>query len=111
LDFAVIEGLHGASRLVALDAVRGGKKPRTISKYMLTPRKGDLSELPSLHGLALSDVLDLAASSGILTCLVVVIGVEPKDDSPGPGLSPEVETTLPSVIEALIKELGLAQQE
>jgi Ni,Fe-hydrogenase maturation factor len=65
----------------------------------------------SSHSLAVSDVLDLAVSSRILTCPIVIIGVEPKDDSLV-GLSPEVENALPSVIEAVIKELGgIAQQE
>jgi hydrogenase maturation protease len=106
MDLTVIEKLQGASRVIVVDAVRGGKEPGTVSKYILTPRKGDLSELPSLHSLALSDVLDLAISSGILTCPVVIVGVEPKDDSLGVGLSPEVESALPKVIEAVIKELS-----
>ena len=106
MDFTVIEKLQGASRVIVVDAVKGGKEPGTISKYTLTSRKGDLRELPSLHSLKLSDILDLAMSSGILTCPVVILGVEPKDDSPGIGLSPDVESALPKVIEAAIKELS-----
>jgi hydrogenase maturation protease len=106
MDFAVIENLQGSSRVIVVDAVRGGKEPGTVSKYAFTPRKGDLTQLPSLHSLVLSDILDLATSSGMLTCPVVIVGVEPKDDSQGVGLSPEVESALPKVIEAVIKELG-----
>lgn len=106
MDLTVIEKLQGASRVIVVDAVRGGKEPGTVSKYTLTPRKGNLTELPSLHSLQLSDVLDLAMSSGLLTCPVVIIGVEPKDDSPGTGLSLEVESALSKVIEAVIKELS-----
>ena len=106
MDLTVIENLQGASRVIVVDAVRGGKEPGTVSKYALAPRKGDLTQLPSLHSLALSDILDLAMSSGMLTCPVVIVGVEPKDDSLGVGLSPEVESALPKVIEAVIKELG-----
>jgi hydrogenase maturation protease len=106
MDLTVIGSLRGASKVIVVDAVRGGKDPGTVSKYTFTPRRGDLSELPSLHSLQLSDVLDLATSSGILTCQVVIVGVEPKDDSLGIGLSPEVELALPKVIEAVIKELN-----
>jgi hydrogenase maturation protease len=106
MDFTVIENLEGPSRVIVVDAVKGGREPGTISRYTLTPRKGDLAELPSLHSLKLTDIFDLAMKSGILTCPVVILGVEPRDDSPGIGLSPSVESALPKVIEAVIKELG-----
>jgi len=106
VDLTLIEKMQGVSKVIVVDAVRGGKEPGAVSKYTITPRKSDISELPSLHSLALSDVLDLAVSSGILACPVVIIGVEPKDDSLGIGMSPEVESALPKVIDAIIKELS-----
>ena len=106
MDLTVIEELRGASGVIIVDSVRGGKEPGTVSKYAFTPQEGDLSELPSLHSLKLSDILDLAISSGILSCPVVIVGVEPKDDSMGIGLSPEVEAALPRAIEAVITELS-----
>lgn len=105
MDLTIIEDLKSASKVVVVDALKGGKQPGTVSKYTVTPRKSDLSELPSLHSLALHDVLDLAMSSGILTCPVVVVGVEPKDVSLGEGLSAEVESSLPKAIETVIEEL------
>jgi len=106
MDLTLIENLEGTSKVIFVDSVRGEKAPGAVSKYKLTAPKDGLSELPSLHSLALSDVLDLAMNSGILTCPVVIVGVEPKDDSLGIGLSPEVESALPKVIDAIIKELG-----
>jgi hydrogenase maturation protease len=106
MDLTVIEKLRGASKVIIVDTVRGGKEPGTLSKYTLAPCKDDLSELPSLHSLKLGDILDLAISSGILTCPVVIVGVEPKDDSLGVGLSSQVESALPKVIEVVINELS-----
>jgi len=106
MDFTLIGKLQGAARVIVVDAVRGGKEPGTVSMYAYTPRKDALSELPNLHSLKLGDVLDLAMNSEILTCPVVIVGVEPKDDSLGVGLSPEVESALPKVIEAVIGELS-----
>ncbi len=106
MDLTLIGNLHGASRIILVDAVKGGKEPGTVSKFEFAPRKGDLFELPSLHSLELSDVLDLASSAGILTCPVVIVGVEPKDDSLGYGLSPEVEAAVPKAVETVIKELN-----
>jgi hydrogenase maturation protease len=105
MDLTMIEKLQGASKVIIVDSVRGGKEPGTVSKYTLTRRKGEGAELPSLHSLKLHDILDLAMATGILTCPVVIIGVEPKDDSLGEGLSPEVELAIPKVIEAVIAEL------
>ena len=105
MDLTMIEKLQGASKVIVVDSVRGGKEPGTVSKYTLTRRRDEAAELPSLHSLKLHDILDLAMSTGTLTCPVVIIGVEPKDDSLGEGLSPEVELALPKVIEAVIGEL------
>jgi hydrogenase maturation protease len=104
MDLSVIENLRGASKVIIVDAVRGGKAPGTVSKYTFTPRRGDMSALPGLHSLKLNDILDLASSSGILTCPVVIVGVEMKDDSLGIGLSPEVESALPEVIKLVFEE-------
>jgi hydrogenase maturation protease len=106
MDLTLIGMLQDASKVIVVDAVRGGKEPGTISKYALTPRKSDLTELPSLHSLKLSDIFDLATSSGILKCPVVIVGVEPKDDSLGRGLSPEVESALPKAMDAITAELA-----
>ena len=106
MDLSLIEGFHVASKIIFVDSVRGGRQPGTVSKYAFLRREGTLTELPSLHGLKLSDVVDLAMNAGILTCPVVIVGVEPKDDSVGFGLSPEVESALPEVIATVVKELS-----
>ena len=105
MDLTMIEKLQGASKVIVVDSVRGGKVPGTVSKYTLTRREDEARELPSLHSLKLHDILDLAMSTGTLTCPVVIIGVEPRDDSLGEGLSPEVELAMPKAIEAVIREL------
>jgi hydrogenase maturation protease len=106
MDLAIIGDLQDASKVIIVDALRSGKAPGTVSKYTFTRRTQDVAELPSLHSMKLSDLLDIAVSSGILTCPVVIVGVEPKDDSPGTELSFEVESALPRVIEAVMKELS-----
>ena len=106
MDLTVIESLRNASKVIVVDSVRGGRDPGTVSKYTFTPRTGDLSELPSLHSLKLTDVLDLATSSGILTCPVIIVGMEPRDDSLGTGFSPEVEAALPEAIQTVMGELS-----
>jgi hydrogenase maturation protease len=105
MDLAIVEDLRDASKVIIVDALRSGKEPGAVSKYTFTRRTQDLAELPSLHSMKLSDLLDIAVSSGILTCPVIIVGVEPKNDSPGTKLSFEVESAIPEAIEAVIKEL------
>jgi hydrogenase maturation protease len=106
IDLGVIQNLQDASKLIVVDSVKSGKEAGTLTKYAITTRKGELTELPNLHSLKLTDVIDLAMSSGILRCPVVIIGVEPKDDSPGIGLSREVESALQQVIAEVIREIS-----
>jgi hydrogenase maturation protease len=106
MDLAIIGTLQDAAKVIIVDAVKSGKEPGTISKYTFIPRKEEIADLPSLHSMKLSDLLDIAMSSGTLTRPVVILGVEPKDDSPGTELSPEVELSLSKVIQAVIKELS-----
>jgi hydrogenase maturation protease len=105
MDLAIVEDLRDASKVIIVDALRSGKEPGAVSKHTFTRRTQDLAELPSLHSMKLSDLLDIAVSSGILTCPVIIVGVEPKNDSPGTKLSFEVESAIPEAIEAVIKEL------
>lgn len=105
MDLSIIEMFQGASKLIIIDSVKGGKKPGTVSQYTLTSRKGDLDRLSNLHSLKLTDIIDLAISAGTLTCPIIMIGVEPKNVSLGEGLSPEVERALPKAVEAVIREL------
>jgi len=105
MNLSIIETFQGASKLIIVDSVKGGKKPGTVSQYTITGRKGDLDRLSSLHSLKLTDIIDLAISAGILTCPIIIIGVEPKNVSLGEGLSPEVERALPQAVEAVIREL------
>jgi len=43
----------------------------------------------------LHDLIDFASRTGLLSCPITVIGVEPKDCTVGEGLSPEVERAVP----------------
>jgi hydrogenase maturation protease len=96
--------IHGAERILLIDALRAGGEPGTI--YRVTPE--DLSrETPrplSLHQVGLLEVLGMAKQLGAHR-EVTIIGVEPKEISWGMELSPEVEATVPKVIDAVFEEL------
>jgi hydrogenase maturation protease len=106
MDFTIIQEVQGASKVIIIDALRGGKEPGAVTKYRFNLRKDDLSELPSLHSLQLSEILDLAAKAEILKCPVIIIGVEPKDDTLGEQMSSEVQSALPKVLDSVAGELS-----
>ena len=96
--------IHETERIIVIDALKAGGEPGTI--YRVTPE--DLvceTERPlSLHQVGFLEVLGMAQQLGGHG-QVAIIGVEPKEISWGVELSPEVEATVPKVIEAVFEEL------
>jgi hydrogenase maturation protease len=108
--FALLELLDGAHSAIVVDAVRSGRGVRTPGSLIrLTIRDGE--RLPvagstlSSHGLALGDIVALAAELG-MTSHVVILGVESKDVRAGRPLSPPVARALPSLVDAIVSEAG-----
>ena len=96
--------IHEAERIIVIDAMKAGGEPGTI--YRVSPE--DLvceTQRPlSLHQVGLLEVLGMAKQLGDHV-EVAIIGVEPKEISYGMELSPEVEATVPKVINAVFEEL------
>jgi hydrogenase maturation protease len=107
-DLSLLAQFSGATKIVLVDAFRSGALPGTVSRYAILPSRGSLDSIPGLHSLELRDMFDIATQSGLLTCPVTIIGVEPKDISPGEGLSPELARAVPKVLSAVVDAiLGL----
>jgi hydrogenase maturation protease len=105
LDLSLLTYFKNSSKIVLVDALKSGQVPGTVSKYSVSDSKNPMSTLPNLHGLQLYDVVDLASQTGVLSCPIVVVGIEPKDCTPGEGLSDEVKGALPKVINVVMNEL------
>lgn len=92
-----------ASRLIIVDAVRGGHPPGSVYRILLDEcaRPGIIA---SMHGFDLSRVIALAGGDPNLEA--VVIGVEPDVIGWSTELSATVEEALPAVFEALEIECG-----
>ena len=103
MDLSLVSYFGGASRVIVVDALRAGLPPGTVSKFMVKGEGGPVSHL-NLHELQFYEVFDLAIQAGILTCPVVIVGVEPKDWGVGEGLTQELETALPGIVGAVADE-------
>lgn len=105
MDLSLLQYFQGASRIVVVDALKSGKPPGTISKLSIATSEGPLLQLPNLHGLQLFDIFDLGTQAGILSCPVTIVGVEPKDCSPGEEMTAELVAALPRAVKEVIGEL------
>ena len=106
IDLSLLLQFKGATKIILIDAVRSGNVPGTVSKYRIASRSEPLLELPTLHELQIHDIIDVS-ERGLLTCPVVVIGVEPEQVSLGEGLSNVVSNSLGRIIEEVGAEVEL----
>jgi hydrogenase maturation protease len=105
-DLSLLAQFAGASKIVLVDALMSGAPPGTVSRYAVSPNKNPLDSIPGLHSLDLRDMFDIATQTGLLTCPVTIVGVEPKDLSPGEGMSPELVRAVPKVLSAVVDEVN-----
>jgi len=99
----LLPAIQAAERIIVIDALRGGGLPGTIYRVSPEDLMVDAERLLSLHQVGLLEVLGMARQLGG-NPEVVIIGVEPKEIAWGMELTPEVETKLPKVIEAVLSE-------
>ncbi|HSD48646.1 MAG TPA: hydrogenase maturation protease [Actinomycetota bacterium] len=106
----------GADGLVVVDAVRtpgGGRPPGTVIRVDVgrSGLPGEVASSLSSHGLGLAEVFGLGAAIG-LTPRIVFVGVEARDLVVGHGLSPEVRSVVPALVETVAAEArGLLPDE
>ena len=105
MDLSLLLQFKGATKIILIDALKSGSPPGTVSKYEITSREGPLLKLPNLHELQLYDMLDIASETGLLACPVVVIGVEPKNVSPGEGLTDAIAGTIVKIFSEVKGEI------
>lgn len=100
---------EGHSDVILVDAVHMGAKPGTWKRFRpddlhVVMEDGTLSlHQPGLAaGLALSQALDLLPRN------LVLFGIEPAQTAAGTALSPEVDSSLPDVVQSILNELEKA---
>jgi hydrogenase maturation protease len=107
----LLDLFQGARKLVLIDAADMNLAPGTVVRF--TPEEIRTKSDPSApkfsaHEVGLLEVLELARALGQCPPEVVIIGVQPKEISWGMDLTPEIQASLPQVLEAVLKEIGLS---
>jgi hydrogenase maturation protease len=103
----LLDFFREASKLLLIDAAEMNLKPGTVVRF--TPEKvKDQSGGGkfSTHDVGLLEVLELAKALGHCPEDVVIIGIQPKEISWGTDLSPEVQASIPQVMEMVLKEIS-----
>ena len=98
----VVSELEYAERIIIIDAMKGGQLPGTVYKVSLEECRGNM-QIASLHGFDIFRVLALAGRSDVPP--VTVFGVEPKRIDWSMALSSVVDESLPTLLEAVLREL------
>jgi hydrogenase maturation protease len=100
----LISYLKGVKKLIVIDAMKAGGDPGTVYKCkpedLLPKDEGPIS----LHEIGLLETLNMAKKME-MEIETVIIGVEPKVFDWGIELTEEVKNRIPSIIEAVLKEV------
>ncbi|MES0350490.1 MAG: HyaD/HybD family hydrogenase maturation endopeptidase [Desulfobacteria bacterium] len=104
--FRLMNVVTGASRLIVVDAVKGGGPPGSIYRF-------DIEDAPtypdeyktSVHQIGILEVVHLSELIGEAP-ETTIIGVEPKSLDMGMELSPEVEAKVSRIIELVLEEVN-----
>lgn len=110
LGLQILDYLDGSDCAVIVDAVRSGKSPGVVSRFLIDQSKlEDTEELQSMHQVGVLATLSLGRGMVRLPDRIVVVGVEPKDVSLGLDLSDEVKGSVQAAVRMVLDEIGFAQ--
>ena len=104
--FGLMHVLLKADRVILVDAVKGGGPPGSIYRFEVEdcPPFPDIFKT-SVHQISILEVINLSGLIGP-TPRTTVIGVEPKCLEMGMELSPQIEATIPKVIQLVREEVA-----
>ena len=103
----LLDFFPGASKVMLIDAAEMNLEPGTLVRFTPEEVAGNYGGPRfSAHDIGLLEVLELARALGQCPPEVVIFGIQPKEISWGTELSPEVQVSIPKVVEAVLKEIA-----
>jgi len=97
--------IEDAERLLVIDAVRSGAAPGTLARLEREEIPRHLRTKISTHQVDLSEVFAVAELRGKFPSEAVVLGIEPAQIDAYMEISAEVRATVPSLIDAVERQL------
>lgn len=105
MGLELLSHIEGVTHLLVLDAVQSGKAPGTLVRLEGSEVPKVMSLKLSMHQFNFEEVLALSLLRGTAPPKLVVWGIEPAVLDSGLALSTVVESHLPELISAVVKEL------
>lgn len=102
--------IGNVQKLVIVDAVEADSPPGSIYRLPAEAVADDQAPL-SLHQFTLAQALAEWRLRGLETGRIVIIGVQPHSLYWGTDLSPDIESSLPTIAEAVLAEAGAGRTE
>jgi len=103
----LLQALEGWRRVIVVDAADVGREPGGFVRF--TPDQARLTQTTdgfSLHHAGLGEVLALADALGRALPEIVIFGVQPADVGWRGELSPAVESAIPVLTDAVLREVA-----
>ena len=97
--------VEGVSKLILVDAVKGGGNPGSIYRFHPDDIVSEEKYMLSAHQIGLLDGRRMLEYSGFKPDSIVIIGVEPKEIGWGLELSTELNEKLPQIVKVVMDEL------
>jgi hydrogenase maturation protease len=105
LGLDLLPSLHGATHLLALDAVDNGGPPGTLSRFA----GEELANLPinkSVHLLGFADLLGAMNLLGDCPDEIVLLGIQPQSTDWGTKLTPVVDAAVNNLLEIALAQVS-----
>jgi hydrogenase maturation protease len=102
--FMILDQLLEPGPVLVIDCAKMNKEPGSLTRISIREKGIVPANVGvSLHGFSLAEIWQMARAIGCPDDLII-IGVEPKRLSFNSGLSAEVENTIPTIIDLVLKE-------
>jgi hydrogenase maturation protease len=97
---------RAGDKLIIIDAARAGGEPGAIYRLHPEDLAPESGEVVSLHELGVEQSLRLMSLMGNEPAEIIILGVEPKEIEWGTELSAELQSKIPQIVRAVIREMG-----
>ena len=102
----LLDFFQEAGKVLLIDAADMNLEPGAVVRFTPEDIRFQSGELRlSAHDVGVMEVLELAKALGQCPSEVVIIGIQPKEISWGTDLTPEVEASIPRVVEMVLREI------
>ena len=105
----LLDHICDRQKVIVVDAVDSDTEPGTILRFTPDDLASNAGQSISLHEFGIADTLAMAKRLNCAPQEVIIIGIKPKDVTPGLGLSDEVTGIVSRVIECVSAEIESAK--